>query len=192
MSGNTPAVAGILPELRAVLLGLPAEHRQSVAAFWVKVRQEIRALENAGPSSSSPIVAPSRPTSSASVARERRQLIDNTIADAIPEEEPSNAALTVLSLLPSGWIRSRVQSYPKRSNSLGCWLHTSQPAHKEYVKDNMRNTAHPDTKRPLGIQLYVHQVALAGKDGGSAEILLCGRGGSHEVRFPSAEVVTVG
>ncbi|KAJ4307462.1 hypothetical protein N0V84_012716 [Fusarium piperis] len=181
MSGYTPAVAGILPEFRAVLLALPAEYWDSVVTFWVKVRQEIRVLENAGRSSFVPNAPPTRPPSSASVARERRQLIDNTIADAITKEEPSNSALTVLSRLPTAWIRARVQAYPKTTNSLGCWLHTSQPAHKEYVKDNMRNTAHPHTKQSLGIQPYVHQVALAGKDGGSFEILLCGRGGTHEL-----------
>lgn len=155
-----PAV--LLPQVKAVMEVMPRQNRVLFHEFWRTVRNAINMaiveIDGLRSSRGNPV---SRPPTTASVQRLRAEM------DRVMEQEASfittSSDVETARGLPRDWLQQFLNGMrvDKNEHPLGCWFSGNRPSHKSYVKVNLRNTKHPlDDRRMIGIQMFVHQLAI--------------------------------
>lgn len=168
---------------------IPEEQQKSLETLWRSIRQalntqhaeidEIRRI-----AATARFTLPERPPTSNSV-EECRAAVGRALDDAAAEVGEASAIAFVLKDLDPSWTRDlvkRLYCTPLTTTKLGCWISKLAPAHPNgYIKVNLRNTPYkPQPEQPerkLGIQPFLHQLAIVGKGQGLRLPLTTGAGG---------------
>jgi hypothetical protein len=168
------------------MASLPAEKRADMARLWSSLRNTLveqeRTIEDLQQRarSGTPFEPPPRPPSSASVIG-IRAAIDQAMIEAA-EVENTTEVFQAINSLPVAWLRQKLDGDrdPSKNNTIGCWFSSRSASHKDYVKLNLRNTLHPVTKQTIGVQPYVHQLAIVADNRGG-QLYAARNGGTHQV-----------
>ncbi|KAM0321914.1 hypothetical protein ACHAQA_009811 [Verticillium albo-atrum] len=154
------------------------------ANFWADVRRTTKAQKHeiarlvALVCRLEPDTTAPRPPSTGSVI-DIRKAIDDALLQTTPGVGADDA-LQSLMQIPSHVLKHKLESYDYTTNDIGCWLSTKASSHKDYIKDNYRNTLNPATGEKLNVQPYRHQTAIIA-DGRGAALKHAGRRGTHEM-----------
>jgi hypothetical protein len=194
MSSGNQQVLQWAREFALVKRELPDRNTQNkLQDLWRQVRdalneqsREIVTIRSLANSARFPL--PPRPPTSDSV-EQCRQAVVLAVREAAAEVQNASSTVQVLQTIPPQWA----SDYLKRKylttasvSSLGCWICPLAPAHPNgYIKVNLRNSTCPTnpngTERKLGIEPWLHQLAVVGKGEGDMLALTTGAGG-YEVR----------
>lgn len=178
---------------RELLIGASAAGRRGLNNFWGAVRLSLNQQEaqittlalqvqqlkeqiqtnvvggghSRGSSHSTAVQTPARPPTSNSVVAVRDAVQQSLVDDANAFDSASNTILDIADV-PSAWATSYISGKRTYTTSLGCWLSSNAPAHRNgYQKTNLRNTAKPNTGGKFTTQPFMHQLAIVAKGDGS-------------------------